>query len=184
MTLTGRSSASTKGRRVLFRYQSTILSVAVDAPQESPAVFFASLPSPYPAISLDGSRIASGGQEKLTVYETKTGEVIASLSTPGEHGLLAGWSPDGRQVAFGGWGGSECRAGLWIFDVQRGGAYQVAKDPRCMMPAWSPDGKSLVFDLRSETNFVATRRALWIISTESLPRTPVLTNQLPARVDR
>jgi len=170
-------------KRVLChsRSQSKILSVAVDSPQEAPAVFFASPPSLYPAISPDGSRIAFGGQGKLTVFEAKTGQTIASFSTPGEPGLLPGWSHDGRQVAFGGFGTG--RTGLWILDVERGGAYQVAKDPRCTMPAWSPDGKYLVFDVRAVTNAVEAR-ALWIINTESLPRNPALTNQLPAPVNK
>jgi len=165
-------------KRVLFHSQGRILSVGVDAPQEAPAIFFASPPSLYPAISPDGSRIAFGGQGKLTAFEVKTGQTIASFSTPGEPGLLPGWSPDGRQVAFGGFGAG--RTGLWIFDVELGGAYQVAKDPRCTMPAWSPDGKYLVFDLRAVTNAVEAR-ALWMINTESLPRNPTLTNQLPPR---
>jgi Tol biopolymer transport system component len=169
-------------QRVLFhsRNQSKILSVGVAAPQESPAVFFESPASSYSAISPDGSRIASGGGGKLTVFETKTGQAVASLATPDEPGFLPGWSPDGRLVAFGGF--SSGRAGLWIFDVERGGAYQLAKDPGCTMPAWSPDGKYLVFDVRAGTD--ALERALWVINTESLPRNPVLTNQLPPRVIR
>lgn len=171
-------------KRVLFhgRTPNKILSVGVDAPQESPEVFFESPASSYPAISPDGSRIASGAQEKLTVQDTKTGDTIASLPMPGEPGVLPAWSPDGRLVAFGGYPGARTQAGLWIFDVERGGAYQVAKDPSCTMPAWSPDGKSLVFDLRTGTN--SSERALWVIDTRSLPLQPALTNQLPPRINK
>jgi thiol-disulfide isomerase/thioredoxin len=78
-------------------------------------------------------------------------------------------------VAFGGF--DDSRAGLWIFDVERGGAFQVAKNWECTMPAWSPDGEQLVFDYRGPTN------ELWLIKARNLPREPRLTNSLPARVE-
>ncbi len=151
-----------------------ILAVRADAPDAPASVFCEKPLSWYPAISPDGSCIAFGAREQLLVVKRETGETIASLATPGERGLLPAWSPDGRQVAFGGFAGSQ--AGLWIFDVERRGAFQVAKNPGCTMPAWSPDGKRLAFDLRGPTN------ELWIVEIQSLPREPVLTNQLPARM--
>ena len=157
------------------RQSNRMLSVKVAAPEEPPTVFFEKPLSWYPAISPDGARIAFGAGEKLVIVDRATGETVASLATPGERGLLPCWSPDGRQVAFGGFAGSQ--AGLWIFDVERGGAFQVAKKPGCTMPAWSPDGENLVFDFRAETN------ELWIIKTQNLPREPRLTNSLPARVE-
>ncbi len=170
----GFPSWSADSAQVLFhsRERNQILSVRVATPDEPPVVSFEKPLSWYPSISPDGSRMAFGAGEKLTVLDRETGQTVASLPTPGERGLLAGWSPDGRQVAFGGFAGS--RAGLWVFDVERGGAFQVAKNPGCTMPAWSPDGKSLAFDLRGNTN------EIWLVKTESLPREPALTNQLPS----
>lgn len=152
-----------------------ILSVGLDAPQEEPTVFFANPISLYPAISPDGSRIAFGSARILKVFDTKTGQLIASLPH-GDLALLPGWSPDGRQVAFGGGGRWP---GLWIFDVERGGAYLVATNGT--MPAWSPDGKRLVYDVREglRDGVVERTRELWVMETASLPRNPVLTNQLP-----
>jgi thiol-disulfide isomerase/thioredoxin/tetratricopeptide (TPR) repeat protein len=162
--------------RVVFhsRKLNQILSAGVGAFDESPSVFFEKPLSWYPAVSPDGSRIAFGVPNKLVVVDRATGETLASLATPGERGLLPCWSPDGRQVAFGGIVGS--RAGLWIYDVERRGAFQVARNSGCTMPAWSPDGKQLAFDLRGATNEV------WLINTDVLPRDPVLTQELPSRV--
>jgi len=161
--------------QVIFhsRKLNQILSAKVSALDEPPAVFFKNPLSWYPAISPDGSCIAFGVPDKLVVVDRGTGEILARLATPGERGLLPCWSPDGRQVAFGGFAGS--RAGLWIFDVERGGAFQVAKKPGCTMPAWSPDGKSLAFDLRGRTN------EIWLVKTKDFPRHPPLTKQLLAQ---
>jgi Tol biopolymer transport system component len=169
-------------KRVVFRGrpQNKILSVGLDASQEEPTVFFANPISMYPAISPDGSRIAFGSERILKVFVTKTGQLIASLPH-GNLGLLPGWSPDGRQVAFGGFGRWP---GLWIFDVERGGAYQV--NTNGTMPAWSPDGKRLVYDVREDFRDPVPEktRELWVIETASLPRNPALTNQLPAPVNK
>ncbi len=172
----GFPSWSSDSAQVRFHSRSLnrILEARVNAPQQPPTEFYAHPLSWYPAISPDGSRIAFGTPGTLTVVDRETGRIVASLATPGEGGLLPAWSPDGRQVAFGGFAASQ--AGLWVFDVERGGAFQVAKNPGCTMPAWSPDGERLAFDLRGQTNEV------WIVNTRSLPREPVLTNQLPTRV--
>ena len=166
-------------KRVLFptvRSPYQILSVGLYAPQEEPTVFFANPTSLYSAISPDGSRIA-GGERGIEVFDTKTGQLLASLTNTNAS-FFTGWSPDGRQVAFG--GGSRW-PGLWIFDVERGGAYLVAKDGT--MPAWSPDGKRLVYDIREgpRDGVMEQTRELWVMETASLPRNPVLTNQLPPR---
>jgi thiol-disulfide isomerase/thioredoxin len=167
---------SADSTQVIFhsRQSNQLLSARVAAPDEPPSVYFDDPPSWYPAISPDGSRIAFGARERLVIVDRATGKTVASLATPGERGLLLGWSPDGRQVAFGGF--DDSRAGLWIFEVERGGAFQVAKTLGCTMPAWSPDGENLVFDFRSQTN------ELWLIKTRNLPRDPKLTNSLPTRV--
>lgn len=167
---------STDGRQVIYqnRTSNQMLAVSVDAPDRTPTVFLEKASSWYPAISLDGSRIAFGDSGKLIVIERVTGETLATLPTPGQRGLLPCWSPDGKQVAFGGFDGSRC--GLWIFDVERGGAYQLARSGACSMPAWSPDGKHLVFDYRGKTH------ELWMIDTAALPANPVLTSQLPSRI--
>ena len=54
------------------------------------------------------------------------------------------------------------------------------------MPAWSPDGKRLVFDVREgyRDGVFEEARELWMIQTAFLPRNPVLTNQVSAGVAR
>jgi len=164
---------SADSSEVIFhsRKLNQILSAKVSALDEPPTVFYAKPLSWYPAISPDGSRIAFGIQGRLILIARATGETNASLATGAERGLLPCWSPDGRQVAFGGYAGS--RAGLWIFDVERGGAFQVAKNPSCTMPAWSPDGEILAFDRRGNPS------EIWQVKTKSLPREPALAKQLP-----
>jgi len=154
------------------RKRKQILSARVDTLGESPSVFFESLPSFYPAVSPDGSRIAFGVPNELVVVDRTTGNTLAKLATPGERGLLPCWSPDGGRIAFGGFTGS--RAGLWIFDIERGGAFQVATNPGCTMPAWSPDGESIAFDSRGKTS------EIWAIKTRLFPRELALVKQLPA----
>lgn len=172
----GFPSWSADSTRAYFqsRDRNEILAVRVGESKAQPTVFFPECPAWYPAISPDESRIAFCAREQLIIVDCKTAQTVATLAMPGERDALPAWSPDGKRVAFGGVAGS--RSGLWIYDVERRGAFQVARNGGCTMPAWSPDGKRLAFDLRGATNEV------WLINTEELPHDPALIQELPSRV--
>ncbi|HJT35580.1 MAG TPA: hypothetical protein VJ783_26365, partial [Pirellulales bacterium] len=114
----------------------------------------------YPAVSPDGKRLAYVAGGNLTVVHLGTNDRLVR-SLPGAGSGLVGWSPDGKQLAYGGYGVND-RVGLWLLDVGTGNAKQLFAG-QYTMPAWSPDGKRLAFDLRT-TN----RSLILAIETEKL----------------
>jgi Tol biopolymer transport system component len=79
--------------------------------------------------------------------------------------MVAAWSPDGKRIAFGGWG-SKDPSGLWVLYLDTGESVRVLPGP-CTMPAWSPDGARLSFDLR-----LATGSEIWVIDAKVLDTLP------------
>jgi len=165
--------------QVYFHHRGSnqVFAVRVDAPDQAPAVFFAKPRSWYPAITPDDTRLAFGTPGELLVVNRQDDETLARLPMPGRRGALAGWSPDGRQLAFGGFDNDAM--GLWIFDFERRGAFPVATNARCTMPAWSPDGRWLAFDHRGDRG-----KQIWKIATAQLPKSPSLVSQLPTPAAR
>jgi hypothetical protein len=66
---------------------------------------------------------------------------------------VARLSPDGKRLAF--TGNSSTPIGLWVVDVERKRAVQLAVG-HFTRPVWSADGQALAVDLRE-----AKRRAIW-----------------------
>ena len=158
----GYPSWSTNGKLLYVhsRQTETILAIDMDNSDAERGVFCDFSWSWYPSISPDGERIAFGTADALAIADRATRETILRWITPGSPGLLPAWSPNGQQVAFGGYNNE--RLGLWVLDVETGKAVQVAEGPYTM-PAWSRDGTKLAFDYRS-----GNRREIWMIETKTL----------------
>jgi Tol biopolymer transport system component len=118
---------------------------------------------PLAAISPDGKRIAQYKSRRLEIDDIASGELQRALPLPNWNGVLVSWSPDGKQVAFGG-GGDFGRAGLWLLDLQTGRRMLVAAG-QWSLPVWSPDGSKFTFQYRGPG-----QRAIWIVDAQELAR--------------
>ena len=134
------------------------------------------MPWRYPAISPDGSRVAFPRDGKLTVIECKTGKTVQSCALDGWNGLLASWSPDGKQIAFGNFGGPN-PVGLWLLDVASGRRVMVADGP-CTMPAWSANGAKFAYQVRD-----GDYNAIWTIDEKTLAGLKSRLQEAPAQAN-
>ncbi|MCY2990227.1 MAG: hypothetical protein NTY19_20480 [Planctomycetota bacterium] len=123
------------------------------------------MPYPYSAVSSDGKRVAYKSDTELVIMESETGRLVKRFTLPRGTGFLGGWSPDCRQLGFGGWNADDLMPCL-IMDVDTGQAAKVA--PRCLtLPGWSPDGKQIAFDLR-----LTTGTEIWLFDAAALRTLP------------
>jgi eukaryotic-like serine/threonine-protein kinase len=63
---------------------------------------------------------------------------------PGLYNEIA-LSPDGRRLAYSAGPGGGARTDIWIADLVHGGQFQLTSTGQAGGPAWTPDGKSVVF---------------------------------------
>jgi len=152
----GFPSWSADGKKLYIhdRRENRILALSVDNPDGQPAVFFERTRSWYPAVAPDEKQIAFGANEQLEIVDRASGQTLLTWPTPGNRGLLAAWSPDGKLVAFGGFEGSTL--GVWVLDVAAKRAAPIIEG-HYTMPAWSKDGSRLAFDHR-----FMHRREVWV----------------------
>ena len=152
----GFPSWSAEGRQLFVhsRHDGHILAVNPGEPAPPPVIFFTNAPSWYFSVSPDQTRVAFGCSGRLEIRNRATGETVAACPAPSDRGLLPGWSPDGRLVAFGGF--DDSRLGLRVFEVATGRAKTVLEG-HYTMPSWSRDGRWLAFDERTDS------RSIWIV---------------------
>jgi len=139
-----------------------IMVVQPDAPDLKPMEFFDAT-NWYPGVSPDGRRVVDWRNRKLAVVDRENGKSVKERSLDGWVGLLAAWSPDGKQIAFGSYG-FDNPVGLWLLGLETGCEVQIADGPYTA-PCWSPDASKLLFQLRANEG-----QEIWMIETKDLAR--------------
>ena len=138
------------------------------AERETERVTFASLNARPLAWNLSRTRLLfTGERERRTQvfeWERETG-VVRQVSFGPPH-IGASYGPDGRialvRVAPLTREGERVTGGLQIWATEHGGgaARRLSDGPFDMAPAWSPDGRTLVFERREERGATATLQRL------------------------
>jgi thiol-disulfide isomerase/thioredoxin len=105
----------------------------------------------YPAFRADGKHIAYRSGKQLIIADCESGKVLKQYEIPGGRGFLGSWSPDGKYIAYGGYGYHD-KPGLWMVKVDTGESRQLLQG-FYTMPAWSPDGSKMSIDQRLRGNF-------------------------------
>jgi Tol biopolymer transport system component len=129
----------------------------------------------FPALSPNGRRIAyvrdAEPDPQLWLMNADGSGQHRLTASPGEK-LRPVWAPDGRRLAFMVWNRSLCEPEivLWcphtdIWTVNADGSGERRLLDRAMQPAWSPDGRRLLFqDFEAYTP--STARALQVARTD------------------
>jgi serine/threonine protein kinase/WD40 repeat protein len=155
-------SWSADGKAIYFySYQmQKLLAIKPSEPSAKPTEF-ANVDWYYPAISPDGKRVVFFGDHNLTITDRKTDKTVLTLPLAGWEGLIASWSPDGKQIAYGSYG-VDSSDGLWIYDFETKRQLKVADGP-WTCPIWSPDGSKFTFQLRGPQE-----ASIWMVDAKVL----------------
>jgi hypothetical protein len=97
-------------------------------------------------ISPDERYVADHIYRELRIIDVASQEVVATWIAPPspQGGLKVSWSPDSRELSIGGSDASEI--GLWIYDIETGGASQVLNRWWRTSP-WAPDSRRMALTL-------------------------------------
>jgi Tol biopolymer transport system component len=135
--------------------KSEIMAIAPGDPKNDPHAVCTMRESYYPVVSPDGRYLAyiSGGSS-LVVETCPSRQPVKSwpLSSSSGGGLVA-WHPGGERLVYGGW--PTAPTGLWLADLKSGKSRKII-DGAAWKPAWSKDGKQLLYVLNDEIYIVAT----------------------------
>ncbi len=106
-----------------------------------------------PALSPDGRTIACGsiagirGNWTLRLIDLRDPARQASLTDADTAFYGPRWAPDGRRLAATGYVPGDPGWGVWVLDSRTGGRVRVETGPgNSRSPAWSPDGRFLIYE--------------------------------------
>jgi Tol biopolymer transport system component len=144
-----------------------------------------------PAYSADGKWIAfcsnRTGHYEIWAMDRKGGHQHA-ITNLGGRALFPDWSPDGRQIAFGGVQGADRNPEVWVVDAATGGNLRALTScaggaPGCFnnYPAWSPDGTRIAFihaDSRDAGGNLVNEQ-VWVMNADGSGKTQLTFDAAP-----
>jgi Tol biopolymer transport system component len=145
----------------------------------------------HPAWSPDGTKIAfvgwigepdeSGQQESELFIMDSDGSNLRQVATRPGPDLSPRWSPDGRRIAWWGYGPEDEPSRLFMVDVESGELMELGQGTD---PVWSPDGRRLLFvQEEQEPGVIAAEPNLevFVLDVETGERLNLTNNGLPDR---
>jgi TolB protein len=132
----------------------------------------------YPACSPDGSRIACAGNER-NIWVIKPGNKPQKLQNLPANCNHPAWSSNGDKIAF------VCytfdnrneNSDIWIADLKAGDVRKLMKlDNIQSFPAWSPDGKNIVFTSGYRVSSSKIIEALWLANSDGTNARPLISD--------
>jgi len=111
----------------------------------------------------------SGGPQNL--------KIVPFTTYPGIEGTPS-FSPDGNQIVFWWTGGEDSPGapGLYIKQLGNERAVPLTEDPSCVVPAWSPDGRSIAFS-RWKLNGSGIDSGIYLVPSLGGPSRKLATTQ-------
>ena len=131
-----------------------------------PKLIASDVPPGWPTLSPDASSLACVKEDVFVILKLD-GTPLISVPAINAVWLHTSWSPDGKQVAFG--GGREF-AGLSVLDVTSGKLRLMCEGPYVTL-AWSADAKHVAFDYRSPEG---GEYEVWVADAELVAAQPLL----------
>ena len=132
----------------------------------------------YPACSPDGRRCACASNER-DIWVIKTGNKPQKLKNLPSNCNHPAWSPNENKIAFVCYTFDNRKedSDIWIADLKKGGAWKLMKlDNIQSFPAWSPDGKNIVYISGYRVNSSKIIEALWLVNSDGTNPRPLISD--------